>query len=510
MLLHHYLITIHFLLAVVVFPQQVAFAKVGNVESKRKLQTTKCAVPFTWKKPTWWNKYRKILTAQKLKRCVSFKGKAPVSGKRTCTANQLGFVCLFGEARCDGKTEPETKCECTNDLVWTCSTVCDQPKCPFAVPSGTCNPLVHINNCDYGEYCCGDSCISTTFCSCETYNGESNWECAVAGMMPCDKTSLEEAGCPCDRPVNGDTCTDDYGCGDACCGADAYTCKCNSAGIYESCGKTGFVPGPNVPCSCIDTEKEPSIVDLMPSTPTRASDIPGCPATGYPVTGDSCTDNFGCGAACCGSNAYECKCGANKIQTCTMNTPLSPFMQCLCVGPSLMRTRTCPAELPDLTINEVFCVGTALSCPYPSGLTCTCAVNGKMTCHAPTATATAVDLVTECGVSQPDSVMTTPCQPGLDCIWEKIANWQKITASCTCSADSKFGCQLSITDSGASLLNIRTCPTVLPDMVLNEVMCHDGALTCSYPGLSCSCEDKKQMTCSVDDSVLVVDAPYVN
>jgi hypothetical protein len=60
--------------------------------------------------------------------------------------------------------------------------------------------------------------------------------------MPCYEKSLEEAGCPCDRPKDGNSCTGDYGCGDACCGADAYTCKCNSAGVYENCGKTGFIP----------------------------------------------------------------------------------------------------------------------------------------------------------------------------------------------------------------------------------------------------------------------------
>ena len=96
--------------------------------------------------------------------------------------------------------------------------------------------------------------------------------------------------------------------------------------------------------------------------------------------------------------------------------------------------------------------------------------------------------------------MTIPCQPGLHCVWEKLANGQKVTAACTCDSDSKFGCQLSITENGASVLNVRTCPTIPPDLALNEVICHDGALTCSYPGLSCSCEDKKKMMCSVDDS----------
>jgi hypothetical protein len=137
--------------------------------------------------------------------------------------------------------EPETKCQCTKG-VWVCNTVCDQPKCPVAQPSGTCDPLVHVKSCDYGEYCCAGTCSKTVSCSCATFQGQSTWLCTIAPVTPCYEKSLEEAGCPCDRPKNGDSCTGNYGCGDACCGADAYTCKCNSAGVYESCGKTGFIP----------------------------------------------------------------------------------------------------------------------------------------------------------------------------------------------------------------------------------------------------------------------------
>jgi hypothetical protein len=207
----------------------------------------KCPVPFVWKRPSWWKKYRLSLTRKVLKKCIFFAGKVPAPGK-TCLPAQEGFVCMFGEAKCNAKVEPETKCQCTNG-VWVCSTVCSTPKCPVAMPSGTCDPLVNVIKCEYNEHCCGDTCQMTGFCSCVTNNGKSDWLCAVADVLPCNQISLKQAGCPCDRPVNGGACTGDYGCGDACCGKDAYTCKCN-AGVYENCAKTGTLPGPNTSCSC--------------------------------------------------------------------------------------------------------------------------------------------------------------------------------------------------------------------------------------------------------------------
>jgi len=233
----------------------VAFLPQGALASDngigRQLQTKRCPPRYQWTRPSWWRKYKRQLTTKVLKKCKFLEGKVPAAGA-TCEASREGIVCLFGEARCNNVVEPETKCQC-KDGVWVCYTVCDQPKCPVAMPqpSGTCDPQVNVKSCDYGEYCCGDSCVSTAFCSCEPDKKGSTWLCAIASVVQCDETSLEEAGCPCDRPINGDSCTGDYGCGDACCGADAYTCKCNAAGIYESCGKTGFVPGPLIACACL-------------------------------------------------------------------------------------------------------------------------------------------------------------------------------------------------------------------------------------------------------------------
>lgn len=208
----------------------------------------KCPVKFVWKKPSWWRKYRQQMTKGVLKKCIFFEGKVPAPGT-TCRSTQEGFVCMFGEARCNAKVEPETKCQCTNG-VWVCSTVCSTLKCPVTMPFGTCDPLVNVMNCEYNEYCCGDTCQNTAFCSCVTSNDfTSEWQCALASFAPCTQISLRQAGCPCDRPVNGGTCTENYSCGNACCGKDAYTCQCNQ-GVYKNCATTGTLPELDTSPSC--------------------------------------------------------------------------------------------------------------------------------------------------------------------------------------------------------------------------------------------------------------------
>ena len=209
------LIVVLSVVLVVAFLPQGALASDDGIV--RQLQTTtQCPTPYVWTQPSWWRKYLRLLKSRVLKKCEFLEGKVPAAGT-TCLASQEGNVCLFGEARCNNADEPETKCECTNGI-WVCSSVCTQPICPVAMPSGwpnTCDPQVNVKSCNYGEHCCAGSCSSTAFCSCETFQDQSSWLCAIAAMEPCYEKSLEEAGCPCDRPIDGDRCEVDYACGEA-------------------------------------------------------------------------------------------------------------------------------------------------------------------------------------------------------------------------------------------------------------------------------------------------------
>jgi hypothetical protein len=209
-----------------------------------------CPSPFVWVKPSWWKKYRQALTKKVLKKCLFFRGKVPAAGT-PCAALRAGKVCMFGDATCAGQNEPETKCICQNS-VWVCSAVCNTPKCPAVVPSGTCDRNINTATCEYDKRCCGDNCQPSRFCNCQPNSqGNPEWMCTVVNAAACAQTSLAEVGCPCTRPVNGDVCTSDYACGQACCGAAAFTCKCNTiAGVYQNCGRTGNVPGPSETCSC--------------------------------------------------------------------------------------------------------------------------------------------------------------------------------------------------------------------------------------------------------------------
>ena len=241
--------------------------------ARMKLNSRQCPTPYIWIQPSWWVKYRRKLTSKVLKRCKFLKGKVPVAGT-TCLNYQEGFVCLFGEARCNNVVEPETRCDCT-DGIWKCSTVCPNLKCPtnMTVSSGiTCDPMVHVVVCQYDEFCCGDTCRMTKYCRCQVHSssGIAKWQCVSAhDVEPCAKTSLEEAGCPCDRPLDGDKCTADYSCGTACCAEKAYTCKCNNiTGVYQGCRKTGIVPGPLETCECANTD---GIANIQLSTPLPAA-----------------------------------------------------------------------------------------------------------------------------------------------------------------------------------------------------------------------------------------------
>jgi hypothetical protein len=303
--------------------------------SLRELQS-KCPKPYIWTKSTWWTEYRKVLGPKVLKKCVFLEGKIPPVGT-SCPVANAGVVCMFGEAKCAGKDSPETKCLCQNN-VWNCTTVCKTLKCPVTLPSGTCDPLVNTDaSCEYGEYCCGSNCHSTGFCHCNTVGGTPQWLCAIADFAPCMEQSLEDVGCPCDRPVDGEKCTADYSCGDLCCGTKAYTCHCNTTtGVFESCGSTGFLPKPPLPCSC---DTPPVVVDIPTKygfdPPTSAAGIHGCP-TVYPSTGDSCVgaaSRFGCGeGACCGGDAYVCTCGADGKYACLINI-MPPNVMCSCAAP---------------------------------------------------------------------------------------------------------------------------------------------------------------------------------
>jgi hypothetical protein len=223
----------------------------SNAES-RKLQRQQCPAPYVWVKPSWWRKYRLQMTKTILKKCKFLEGKIPDTGKK-CLPEKEGVICMFGEARCNGVVEPERKCECVTG-VWNCTTVCPNLKCPAEMVSSrsNCDPLVNVVVCPYNEHCCGDECYPTDFCRCETFQEISRWRCVSTTIPLCKKTSLEEAGCTCDRPIDGRNCTLDYACGSACCGNMAYTCKeCNSStGLYKNCGKTGIVPGPMETCEC--------------------------------------------------------------------------------------------------------------------------------------------------------------------------------------------------------------------------------------------------------------------
>jgi hypothetical protein len=244
-------------------------SKLRGSSNARELKARQCPVPYVWVRPSWWKKYRVLLTIKRLKRCNFLHGKVPKPGA-TCLPKREGFVCMFGEARCNNVVEPETRCDCTNGA-WDCKTICPNLKCPVTKPSGICDPLVNVLVCEYEEDCCGDTCAMTSFCRCETTSGSMKWNCASANVKPCTQTSLEEAGCDCNRPVNGGQCTADFACGSACCSKDAYTCKCNNnTGVYESCGKTGYIPGPLETCSCAAVPTEAPVRNGATSAPTAS------------------------------------------------------------------------------------------------------------------------------------------------------------------------------------------------------------------------------------------------
>jgi hypothetical protein len=203
----------------------------------------KCEEPFTWTEPAWWQTYAELLGAN-LKKCPFHHGKPPPVGSQ-CLERQADFICLYGNEECGDAVGPEDQCECKDGL-WTCEKVCN--KCPAKFPSGTCDPLVHDKTCKYNEYCCCGNCFDTGGCTCETWGNTSEWVCYQADVLPCNNC-LEDVGCPCDRPKVGDACDGDYGCGDGCCGADAYFCTCTD-GTYDKCVTSAGI-GAFLDCQCV-------------------------------------------------------------------------------------------------------------------------------------------------------------------------------------------------------------------------------------------------------------------
>ena len=203
----------------------------------------KCEEPFTWTEPAWWQTYAEKLGA-KLKKCALHRGKPPPVGSQ-CPERQADFICLYGNEECGDAVGPEDQCAC-KDGRWACEKVCN--KCPAQFPSGTCDPLVHDKTCKYNEYCCCGNCFDTGGCTCETWGNASEWVCYQADVLPCNNC-LEDVGCPCDRPKVGHACDGDYGCGDGCCGADAYFCTCTD-GTYDKCATSAGI-GAFLDCQCV-------------------------------------------------------------------------------------------------------------------------------------------------------------------------------------------------------------------------------------------------------------------
>jgi hypothetical protein len=350
------------------FLPHAAHAKLRTLSShnlhERDLQgSRRCPVPYVWKRPTYWRKYYRRLTGKVLKKCIFFEGKVPAPGT-TCEASKEGFVCLFGDARCNNVVEPETKCQCTNG-VWVCNNVCAQPVCPVDMPSGTCDPLVSIRECKYEEHCCGDSCFFTGRCRCDTSLDKPTWMCDHVLPTPCRTKSLEEAGCPCDRPKNGDNCTADFGCGSACCGAKAYTCKCNSDGIYESC-QAGFVPKTMMACICDPHEEvydtcgtslpqDLANIDCDPGLRCmfeESKDVGALTAVFKELVKSTCT--------CSSGGKFVCDVSAQAVSA------------------PILKTTICPT-LDQMTYNTVHCDAIPLQCSYPS-MECTCKAKKNMVC----------------------------------------------------------------------------------------------------------------------------------
>jgi hypothetical protein len=322
-----------------------------------------------WTRPTYWKKYRKLLTLKRLKRCTKKQGVPPTSGSY-CPSLKTGWhTCLFGEQTCKatpgvlpglgdyvgatlGLKHPAIRCDCEAGS-WTCYDwdVCLQQAAPAAAPA-FCGGFAGIR-CPSGFSCiddpsdtcdpkqggadCGGICVAEQICGSRglapcpdgqtcidpdpTDNCDPRADCP--GICAPTPTPTTTDVCPDKEPIGSDAvCSKDLKCTygtESCCGKtfDSLVCQC-SAGEVFGCFFTDACFTPSCP-----TTVPPVVVEDPPDANNDAL----CPAT-LPQSGDTCPaylpDTAVCGygtVSCCNGPAFtktQCSCTGGIFECSTI------------------------------------------------------------------------------------------------------------------------------------------------------------------------------------------------